>query len=172
MDVSVDIILKGECWKRVVKEYSAFFKEQPYFDIFILCTSIGIILDKRWSFDDKTDEKITVPRNVIVNHDKGKLDYFLKTAILTTNTELKEYEDEKERVKIAFADDETVEFNKIKFLVEFANYGALELEKNIGETELETMINFNKYLNELRTTEIATLRTDRLDEDVDMDFFA
>lgn len=166
MDISADIILKGETWKRVTKSYSAFFKEQPNFDIFFLCTSIGIILDKRLVFEEKSDEKISVPRNVIVNHDKGKLDYFLRTAILTTNTEII---DEKERIMIAFADDEKVEFNKIKFLVEFANYGASEMEKNIGETELETMINFNKFLNELRTTDIASLRTAHHDDEMDLE---
>ena len=64
-----------------------------------------------------------------------------QAAILSTRTE--SY-DEEERLRLAFG--ESTEFNKIGFLLEFANYGVTKLVEKIGVDSLQTMDQINEYL--------------------------
>lgn len=164
--VITSIVLKGDIWGKVLESYSNFFKEQTYFDIFMLALSIGIIHDKRMTFsDNESDKEYTIPSTVIHNHNKGSLEEALKAAILGTNTEMLT---EEQRIVIAFADDEETDFPKMKFLKEFANFGAIELSNLIGNSEVETMINNKNYFEHLRDADVATLRTEKMEDDFDI----
>lgn len=146
MIITRDIILKGPNWARAMNEFSKFFHDRPYYDIFFLCLSLGIRYDK--ICDEDGDETFTVPRTVIVNEEQKinkpiNLEVLFQTAILTTkNIDL----NQKERLSLAFG--ENTEFNKNKFLIQFANYGLSVLLETIGETESETMDNIIKLLND------------------------
>lgn len=142
MEITSDIQLKGSTWSSTIDSLSSIFAKKTHYSIFMLSLAIGIMYDKRIiEISDQGDDVKSVPRNVINNNDNGKLDLFYQAAILTTITE--NYSED-ERLKLAFADN--VDFNKISFLVSFANYGITKLAELIGTTDLETMQNIKTFL--------------------------
>lgn len=140
MEVTNDIILKGTAWGTAFEKLNDIFSRATHYQIFIVSLAIGIMSDSQ--IDSlEGEETYSVPRNVIVNHDRGTLDFFYQAALLSSKTV--EY-DEDTRLEYAFADD--VDFDKIKFLRGFANYGVTKLVDKIGYTTLESMDNINKYI--------------------------
>ena len=113
--------------------------------------------------DDFEDENKSVPRNVINNNDNGKLDVCFQAAILST---LSLEMTEEERLELAFGDK--TDFNKMAFLVSFANYGAEKLVGLIGSTDLESMENIKNFM--VKTVEGRNFDIDALPLD-DLDFF-
>ena len=83
----------------------------------------------------------TVPRNVLNNNDNGKLDFYFQAAILSTLTENLS---EEKRLELAFG--EKTDFNKIAFLLSFANFGVEKLVEQIGTTPLESMENIKNFM--------------------------
>ncbi|MCP1110888.1 hypothetical protein [Ohessyouella blattaphilus] len=143
MDITSDIRLKGKAWEQAISELSDIFVTRTNYSLFMLSLAIGIMYDKRIpSLDEDGDENRSVPRNVINTHDNGKLDFFFQAAILSTTTEDKK---EDERLELAFGDEKT-EFNKVNFLLQFANYGVTKLVELIGDTPLETMEKIKNFL--------------------------
>lgn len=142
MELTTDVLLKGPNWSRVIDELAPIFKTRTNYSIYMLCISIGIMYDQRIEkFEEDENEPRTVPRNVMQNNDGGKLDFMFQAAILSTKTE--QYTEE-ERLELAFG--EGTDFNKLAFLTQFANYGVLKLEEQIGETPLESMENIKSFL--------------------------
>ena len=142
MELTSDVLLRGTAWNTAVDKLSSIFKTRPHYMLYVLCISIGIMYDKRIEKPEENNEKvITVPRNVIINNDNGKLDFMFQAAIMTTLT-LELTEDD--RLNLAFA--EHVDYNKINLLTQFANYGVTKLVELIGETELESMENIKSFL--------------------------
>ena len=142
MELTTDVLLKGVHWSKVIDELSPIFKTRTNYSIYMLCISIGIMYDQRIEkFDDDENEPRTVPRNVMQNNDGGKLDFMFQAAILSTKTE--NYTEE-ERLELAFG--EGTEFNKLAFLTQFANFGVLKLEEQIGDSPLESMENIKTFL--------------------------
>lgn len=145
MEITSDIYLRGNAWKEATEKYKFMFEATNYM-LYLLAVSIGILYDKRINDSDEIEGenefKASVPRNVIQNRNNGKLEFMFQTAILSTSTETLT---EDERLLLAFGEENKKEFNKIKFLTSFANYGVLKLVELIGETELETMENLNHF---------------------------
>lgn len=138
-----DILLKGNVWNEAMDKLEDIFKPRTHYDVFMLALAIGIMYDKRiekLELDNSNDE-MSVPRNVIANHDNGKLDFYFQAAVLTTQTE--DFSEER-RLELAFADH--VEFNKIGFLVQFANYGVGKLVEHLGSTNIESMEGIKNFL--------------------------
>ena len=91
--------------------------------------------DRRTNTPIENGEDVrTVPRNVLNNNDNGKLDFYFQAAILSTLTEKLS---EEKRLELAFG--EKTDFNKITFLLSFANFGVEKLVEQIGTTPLESM---------------------------------
>ncbi len=145
MEITTDITLRGIAWHQAVEHLENIFKNRTNYSIFLLSLAIGLMYDQR--IEQPTDDPDSpapiqyVPRNVITNNDNGKLDYMFQAAILSTRTE--SYS-EQERLEIAFSD--TVKFNKIGFLTQFANFGVTKLIEQIGDTDLETMDRIKNFL--------------------------
>lgn len=137
-----DIKLRGETWNRAIDKLSSIFTTRPNYSIYMLSLAIGIMYDKRIEkFEGKPEDDRTVPRNVIANHDSGKMDFYFQAAILTTTTECIS---EDKRLELAFGD--SMEFDRIPFLTQFANFGVTKLVELIGETDLETMDNIKNFM--------------------------
>lgn len=137
-----DIKLRGETWNRAIDKLSSIFTTRPNYSIYMLSLAIGIMYDKRIEkFEGKPEDDRTVPRNVIANHDNGKMDFYFQAAILTTTTECIS---EEKRLELAFGD--SMEFDRIPFLTQFANFGVTKLVELIGETDLETMDNIKNFM--------------------------
>lgn len=143
MVITSDIMLKGAEWHTADEKLSTIFSKWPHYMIYYLSLSIGILYDKRIAEFEDDGYVMSVPRNVLQNNASTTLDYFFQTAILTTCTETLT---EKDRLSLAFADTPSVEFNKIAFLTEFANFGVTILVGLIGESELESMENIKNFL--------------------------
>ena len=145
MELTTDVLLRGEIWNRTINELSPIFTTRTNYSIYILCMSIGIMYDQRIDkFEDEDIEPKSVPRNVMQNQDNGKLDFMFQAAILSTKTEELS---EDERLELAFGDKEENEgFNKIGFLTQFANFGVTKLSEQIGETPVESMENIKSFL--------------------------
>ncbi len=142
MELKTDIILKGTAWNEAISELAELFKPRTNYDIFMLSLSIGIMYDKRISVPDENgEEPKSIARNVVRNHDNGKLDFYFQAAILSTLTEDLS---EEQRLELAFG--EKTDFNKMSFLLEFANFGVTKLVEHIGETTFETMDKIKNYL--------------------------
>ena len=142
---SKDIILRGTAWDKAVNAYSSIFKSRPYYNLFLLAASIGIVYDKRIDkLPEGGEQPKTLPRNVIDNQERidHRFDVMAQTAILQSNS--LNYSDD-DRLKIAF-DDQDTRINAIDFLEEFANYGITKLVEKIGTTEIETMENLKDFL--------------------------
>lgn len=143
MEITSDILLRGTAWNKAIDSLSEIFATRTNYSIFILCTSIGIMYDKRIEKPEENGEDPkSVPRNVIQNNDNGKFDFMFQAAVLSTKTiDLSE----EQRLSIAFG-DEKIEPSKPGFLLEFANYGVTELVKLIGDRPIESMDNIREFL--------------------------
>ncbi len=164
MEITNDIYLRGTIWSKSIDAFSSIFRTRPHYMIFMLALSIGIMYDKRISKPSgDTDNIKTVPRNVIRNNENGNLDFMFQAAILTTRTE---NFSEEERLELAFG--EKSDFNKMSFLLEYANYGITKLYEQKGETDLESMTNIKDFLTSTvkgNNFEINALPDDVLLED-------
>lgn len=164
MVITTDIRLRGTDWDKVINGYKDIFQSRPNYQMFLLCMAVGIMYDKRIDKpEDNGEEDKAVPRNVIRNNDNGKLDFMFQAAILTTTTD--NYTEE-QRLDIAFG-DEKKDFNKIAYLVEFANYGAKILAEKVGNTTLETMNNLKEFLE--ASVEGRNFDIDALPDDILLD---
>ena len=103
-----------------------------------------------------------VPRNVLNNNDNGKLDFYFQAAILSTLTE--NFTEEK-RLELAFG--EKTDFNKMAFLLSFANFGVEKLVEQIGTTPIDSMENIKNFM--VSTVEGRNFDIDELPiEDIDI----
>lgn len=161
MEITSDIQLKGTAWNDAIIGLSEIFTTRTHYSLFMLALSIGIMYDKRIEAPEGNGEEVkSVPRNVINNNDNGKLDFYFQAAILSTLTENLT---EEERLELAFG--ENSDFNKLAFLVQYANYGATKLANLVGSTTLETMDNVKNFMVstvEGRNFEIDALPLDDL----------
>lgn len=160
MELTKDILLHGSAWSTAVDKMTPIFKTRPNFMVFMLALSIGIMYDQRIeNLPDENEETKTIPRTVLQHHGNGKLDVMFQAAILTTTTmEIAE----EQRLDLAFG--EKSEFNKIGFLVEFANFGVTKLLEQIADTPIETMDNIKNYLNSI--VEGRDLDLDEIPDDI------
>ena len=127
--------------------------------LFMLSISIGIMYDKRIEKPEENGEDPTsIGRNVFFNNDNGKLDFMFQAAILSTTTQELSEED---RLDLAFG--EKTEFNKMGFLIEFANFGVTKLVEQIDDTPLETIENIKNFL--IASVEGRNLDVDGLPDD-------
>lgn len=161
MEITTDIHLKGTAWNKAIKGLADIFTTRTHYSLFMLSLAIGIMYDKRIETPEENGEEIkSVPRNVINNNDNGKLDFYFQAAILSTLTETFT---EEERLELAFG--EKIDFNKVAFLTQYANFGATKLAELIGSTDLETMDNIKNFMVstvEGRNFEIDALPLDDL----------
>ena len=142
MEIRSDIRLKGIAWDTAINKLSNIFSTRTNYTIFMLSLAIGIMYDKRVTkLEEGSEDEHSVPRNVINNNDNGKLDFYFQTAILTTTTE---YISEENRLELAFGD--SVEFEKVIFLTQFANFGVTKLIELIGDTDLESMDKIKNFM--------------------------
>ena len=157
MEITVDVILKGEQWNKVIDALKEFFPDKTNYKVFILCLATGIMYDERIEkFDDNGYDAKHIARNVLINSDNGLLDLCFQAAILSSSTiDMTE----KERLELAFS--EKKKFNKMGFLTEFANYGVTKIEDLMGITSRESIFNLTNYL-------IATVK----DKNIDVDLLA
>lgn len=168
MEITSDVLLKGTAWNKAIEGLSDIFTTRTHYSLFMLCLAIGIMYDKRIENPlDNGEEIKSVPRNVINNNDNGKLDFYFQAAILSTLTESF---DEEKRLELAFGDEPG--FNKIGFLVSFANFGVEKLVTLIGNTSLESMENIKNFMVstvEGRNFEIDALPIDDLTDFEDLE---
>lgn len=164
MEIRSDIRLKGIAWDTVINKLSNVFSTRTNYTIFMLSLAIGIMYDKRIEkLEEGGEEEHSVPRNVINNNDNGKLDFYFQAAILTTTTECIS---EENRLELAFGDG--IEFEKIAFLYQFANYGVTKLLELIGDTDLESMDKIKNFM--VASVEGRNFDIDDLDfEDIDIE---
>ena len=142
---SRDIYLRGTDWDKAVGAFSEIFSSRPYYNLFLLSASIGIMYDKRIDKPAENGEDFkTLPRNVIDNQERidHRFDVMAQTAILHTQTE--NWTDD-ERIKKAF-DDQDGSVNALDFLLEFANFGVTKLVEQIGVTTTDTMDKLKDFL--------------------------
>ena len=159
MELTKDVILRGTAWAKAADNLSGIFKTRPHYLLFMLSISIGIMYDKRIEkLEENGEDPKSIGRNVFVNNDNGKLDFMFQAAILSTTTQ--EFSEE-ERLDLAFG--EKTEFNKMGFLIEFANFGVTKLVELIADTPLETMENIKNFL--VSTVEGRNLDVDGLPDD-------
>lgn len=159
MELTKDVILRGTAWAKAADNLSGIFKTRLHYMLFMLSISIGIMYDKRIEkLEENGEEPKSIGRNVFVNNDNGKLDFMFQAAILSTTTQ--EFSEE-ERLDLAFG--EKTEFNKMGFLIEFANFGVTKLVELIADTPLETMENIKNFL--VSTVEGRNLDVDGLPDD-------
>lgn len=162
MEITNDIQLKGTAWNKAISDLGDIFATRTHYSLFMLSLSIGIMYDKRIEIPAENGEDVkTVPRNVLNNHDNGKLDFYFQAAILSTLTENLS---EEQRLDLAFG--EKNEFNKMAFLASFANFGVEKLVEQIGATPIESMENIKNFLVstvEERNFEIDELPIEEID---------
>ena len=159
MELTKDVILRGTAWAKAADNLSGIFKTRSHYMLFMLSISIGIMYDKRIEkLEENGEDPKSIGRNVFVNNDNGKLDFMFQAAILSTTTQ--EFSEE-ERLDLAFG--EKTEFNKMGFLIEFANFGVTKLVELIADTPLETMENIKNFL--VSTVEGRNLDVDGLPDD-------
>lgn len=159
MELTKDVILRGTAWAKAADNLSGIFKTRTHYMLFMLSISIGIMYDKRIEkLEENGEDPKSIGRNVFVNNDNGKLDFMFQAAILSTTTQ--EFSEE-ERLDLAFG--EKSEFNKMGFLIEFANFGVTKLVELIADTPLETMENIKNFL--VSTVEGRNLDVDGLPDD-------
>lgn len=159
MELTKDVILRGTAWAKAAENLSGIFKTRPHYMLFMLSISIGIMYDKRIEkLEENGEDSTQISRNALANNDNGKLDFMFQAAILSTTTQ--EFSEE-ERLDLAFG--EKTEFDKIKFLIEFANFGVTKLVELIADTPLETMENIKNFL--ISTVEGRNFDVDGLPDD-------
>lgn len=160
MEITSDVTLRGRDWNKAVTSLSTIFKNRTNYSLYILSVTLGIMYDRRIENPDENGEEPKyVPRNVLQNRDNGKLDFLFQAAILSTQTEQLS---EEQRLELAFG--ENVEFNRMGFLTQFANYGVTKLTECVGESPIETMENVKNFL--FATVEGRNLEIDSLPDDV------
>ena len=160
MEITSDVILRGKEWSKAIASLSTIFKNRTNYSLYILSVTLGIMYDRRIESPEENGEETKyVPRNVLQNRDNGKLDFLFQAAILSTQTEQLS---EEQRLELAFG--ENVEFNRMGFLTQFANYGITKLTECIGESPIETMENVKDFL--FATVEGRNLEIDSLPDDV------
>lgn len=142
MEITNDIQLRGTAWNKAINELGDIFATRTHYSLFMLSLSIGIMYDRRIEIPVENGEDIkSVPRNVLNNNDNGKLDFYFQAAILSTLTENLT---EEKRLELAFG--EKTDFNKMSFLLSFANFGVEKLVEQIGLTTLESMENIKNFM--------------------------
>lgn len=160
MEITTDIPLRGTAWSKAIDELSSIFKSRTHYMLYILSLTIGIMYDQRIEKPEENNEEVkTVPRNVIRNHDNGKMDFMFQAAILSTTTENLS---EEARLDIAFGDK--TDFKRIDFLTQFANFGVTKLVELIGDSAIESMENIKNFL--VSTVEGRNLDIDALPDDI------
>lgn len=164
MEIKSDIRLRGTAWDTAISKLSSIFSTRTNYTIYMLCMAIGIMYDKRIAkLEDGSEDDHSVPRNVINNNDNGKLDFYFQAAILTTTTECMS---EENRLELAFGD--SIEFEKLTFLTQFANFGVIKLVELIGDTDLESMDNIKNFM--ISSVEGRNFDINELSlEDIDME---
>jgi len=164
MEIKSDIRLRGTAWDTAISKLSSIFSTRTNYTIYMLCMAIGIMYDKRIAkLEDGSEDDHSVPRNVINNNDNGKLDFYFQAAILTTTTECIS---EENRLELAFGD--SIEFEKLTFLTQFANFGVIKLVELIGDTDLESMDNIKNFM--ISSVEGRNFDINELSlEDIDME---
>ena len=164
MEIKSDIRLRGTAWDTAISKLSSIFSTRTNYTIYMLCMAIGIMYDKRITkLEDGSEDDHSVPRNVINNNDNGKLDFYFQAAILTTTTECIS---EENRLELAFGD--SLEFEKLTFLTQFANFGVIKLVELIGDTDLESMDNIKNFM--ISSVEGRNFDINELSlEDIDME---
>lgn len=167
MEIKSDIDCKGSIWYRVAHEYG-YNEDAKFFDTFWgefkTCLAIGILYDKQIDDADLSDddEKVSVPRTMFNRH-SSEMDLFFQSAILTSNcVKLSE----KDRLYLAFSSEisedelddseikemqqgvseEALNFDKIRFLKRFANYGATKMADCLNENDSVTMEKLAEFL--------------------------
>lgn len=160
MELTTDVYLRGTAWNKAIEDLSPIFKTRTHYMLYILAMTIGIMYDQRIEKPiEANEDPKSVPRNVLRNNDNGKLDFMFQAAILSTTTE---QFTEEERLDLAFGDK--VEFKKIDFLTQFANFGVTKLVELIGDTPIESMENIKNFL--FATVEGRNLDIDALPDDI------
>lgn len=188
MELRSDIEFTSDAWGQINEKLKGTFFETLW-DAFMLCVSIGILYDSGVSDKSSSDEKATasVPRTMYNRHSED-MSYFFKTAILTSN---RVSFNEKDRLYLAFSEDvnieelegndeeilkdgvtdEAINFNKILFLKEFANFGAEKIAECIAPNNTETMENIMNFLDDsynCRTDELIEMqKIEELTDDSD-----
>ena len=146
MELKTDVSLRGAAWNAAIEAFGPVLRGtagRTNYNIFMVALSIGILYDQRidkLEVGENEDYK-SVPRNVLQNNDNGKLDMIFQAAILSTTTQ--DFTED-ERLELAFG--EKTDFNKMAFLVEFANFGVTKLLEQKGDTELESMENIKNFV--------------------------
>lgn len=163
MEIRTDIPLRGIAWDSAINGYNGIFEPATQYMVFMLALATGIMYDQRIAVPEGSDtyNSRSVPRNVINNYDRGKLDFYFQAAILTTTTE---NISEERRLELAFGNDP--EYKKIDLMVEFANFGVTKLLEQVGGTSIETMENLKNFLTatvEGRNFDIDALSEEDLD---------
>ena len=163
MELTTDVLLRGTAWDKAIDGLSPIFRARPHYMLYMLSMSIGIMYDQRIQKPEENGEDVrSIPRNVFHNNDNGKLDFMFQAAILSTTTQ--DFPAE-ERLDLAFG--EKNEFNKMGFLIEFANFGVTKLVELIADTPLESMENIKNFL--FSTVEGRNLDIDALPDDILLD---
>ena len=165
MVISSDVQLKGTEWNKALTSLETIFRTRTNYSIFLLSATIGVMYDKQIITPKENGEDVSyVPRTVLHNHSED-LDFLFQTAIITTKTE--DFSEET-RLLLAFGDDKENDFEKMKFLVKFANFGVTKLNERLGNNTLETMENIKDFL--ASTMEGTNFEINSLsDEEIDID---
>ena len=149
MEIVTDITLKGSNWRKALDAFAKFFPQQlqPNYSLYAIGISIGIAYDKQLDIageenDVEKENRPSVPRTVLHQHNSD-LDFLFQTAILTSK--LVDF-DELDRMKLAFASDCNIKFNKFEFLTKFANFGVTKLYEKLSTDPIETMENIKNFL--------------------------
>lgn len=164
---------------------SKFFDTQ--WALFKVCLAIGILYDRRIEELPKSAEveeegNRSIPRNMVANH-AADMNYFFNAAILTTNTtslnetdrlylafseEITEEEMEGEDIEVVRhgVSEEALKFDKVGFLIGFANYGVTKICEQIDNNINVTMENISEFLIMSYQGETPELREMREVEDI------
>ncbi|MCR4874468.1 MAG: hypothetical protein K5923_01830 [Clostridia bacterium] len=163
-----DIVLKGSLWKQALDKISFMFPKPenvPNYSVFILSLAIGILYDKAYDSagaDEEVDEKISVPRTVLIKRSDCINDLF-QAAIINSKTINNTI---KERKELAFADSTNIAFNKTEFLLKFANFGVTKLLDIIGDDNITSMQDLSDFIEKTfkgYNFEIGSISSDDLD---------
>lgn len=148
MEISADIYLRGDNWKKALEGLKPFFPDksmQPNYSIYLISMAIGVMYDQQLDIaghEDKNDEVPSVPRTVLHNH-SSELEFLFQTAILTSKLSGL---DKKEKMDLAFNANSEIEFKKFDFLTKFANYGVGVLLEHITDNPIKTMENIKEFV--------------------------
>lgn len=160
MVISTDVSLRGTDWNIAISSLESIFKTRTNFSLFLLCASIGVMYDKQIVTPiENGEDQAYVPRTVLHQHSED-LDFLFQSAILTTTTENLS---EEERLFLAFGEEKKSDFDRMKFITRFANFGVTKLNENIGSDVLETMENIKDFLSS--TMEGSNFEIDSLSDD-------